>query len=80
MILEQGLRVPPLTAVVTTSEKLTPRMRDVMQKAYGCRVYEEYSTVENALFASECERGRLHVSPDVGVVRSSCADGRLALR
>ena len=75
MILEQGLHAPPLAAVVTTSEKVTPGMREVMEAAYHCRVFEEYSTVENALFASECERGRLHVSPDAGVVEILRADG-----
>ncbi|HEX7580587.1 MAG TPA: hypothetical protein VF580_11350 [Thermoanaerobaculia bacterium] len=75
MILEQGLSMPPLAAVITTSEKVTPGMRDVMQAAYRCRVFEEYSTVENALFASECEKGQLHVSPDAGVVEILRPDG-----
>jgi phenylacetate-CoA ligase len=68
---------PPLQlkAVITTSEKVTPEMRQVMAAAYGCRVYEEYSTVENLLFASECEQGRLHISPDVGIVEIVRADG-----
>lgn len=74
-VLDQGLQVPPLKAVITTSEKLTPEMRSVMERAYGCRVYEEYSTVENAVFASECESGRLHVSPDAGVVEILRPDG-----
>jgi phenylacetate-CoA ligase len=67
-ILDLGLTPPPLTAIVTTSEKVTPSMRAVMQDAFRCPVFEEYSTVENTLFASECERGRLHVSPDAGLV------------
>jgi len=74
-ILEQGLVLPPLKAVVTTSEKVTPEMRRVMERAYRCRVYEEYSTVENILFASECAHGRLHVSPDAGVVEIVRPDG-----
>lgn len=74
-ILEKNLEVPPLKAVITTSEKLTPEMRSVMEKAYSCRIYEEYSTVENALFVSECEQGRLHVSPDVGIVEILKEDG-----
>ena len=74
-ILEKGLDVPPLKAIITTSEKLTTEMRQVMEKAYGCRIYEEYSTVENSLFASECEHGRLHVSPDVGIVEILRSDG-----
>ncbi|MDQ3011956.1 MAG: hypothetical protein M3X11_14765, partial [Acidobacteriota bacterium] len=64
-----------LKAVITTSEKVTAEMRRVMESAYGCRVYEEYSTVENVLFASECEAGRLHVSPDIGVVEILRPDG-----
>ncbi|MCP9496444.1 MAG: hypothetical protein MSG64_18535 [Pyrinomonadaceae bacterium MAG19_C2-C3] len=75
LILEQGLTVPPLRAVCTTSEKVTPEMRSVMERAYGCRVHEEYSTVENVLFASECESGRLHVSPDAAVVEILREDG-----
>ncbi len=74
-ILEQGLEVPALKALVTTSEKVTPAMRDVMERAYRCRVFEEYSTVENAVFASECERGRLHVSPDACVLEILRPDG-----
>jgi phenylacetate-CoA ligase len=80
-ILDQKLEVPALKAVVTTSEKLTPEMRSIMEQAYRCRIFEEYSSVENAVFASECEAGRLHVSPDSGIVEivrengSPCAFG-----
>lgn len=75
-ILDQGLQIPPLKAVITTSEKLTTEMRSVMEKAYSCRVYEEYSTVENSVFASECASGRLHVSPDAGIVEILRPDGK----
>jgi phenylacetate-CoA ligase len=74
-IVQDSIRVPPLTAVITTSEKVTPEMREVMQRAFGCRVFEEYSTVENTVFASECPQGRLHVSPDVGLVEILRPDG-----
>lgn len=74
-ILDLKLQVPPLKAVITTSEKLTPEMRVVMEQAYGCRIFEEYSSVENVMFASECEQGRLHVSPDAGIVELLREDG-----
>jgi phenylacetate-CoA ligase len=83
LIIKQNLKVPKLKAVITTSEKLTPQMRSIMEEAYGCRIYEEYSTVENALFASECEYGSLHVSPDAGIIEilredgSSCNSGEV---
>lgn len=74
-ILLQGIQVPPLRAIITTSEKVTPQMRKIMEKAFNCRVYEEYSTVENAVFASECPFGRLHLSPDVSLVEILRSDG-----
>jgi phenylacetate-CoA ligase len=74
-ILDQKISVPRLKAIITTSEKVTPEMRKTMEEAFQCRVFEEYSTVENAVFASECEHGRLHVSPDVGIVEILRPDG-----
>lgn len=75
-VLEEGLRVdPPLKAIVTTSEKVTPGMRATMEQAFRCPVFEEYSTVENAVFASDCEHHRLHVSPDAGIVELIRSDG-----
>lgn len=75
-MLEQSLAPPPsLRAVITTSEKVTPEMRRVMEEAYGSPVFEEYSTVENISFASACEHGRLHVSPEAGIVEILRPDG-----
>lgn len=74
-ILDLNLSVPPLKAVITTSEKLSLEMRSVMEQAYRCRVFEEYGSVENVMFASECEAGKLHVSPDAGVVEILRHDG-----
>lgn len=74
-ILEENIAVPSLKAIVTTSEKVTSTMRDVMERAFRCKVFEEYSTVENAVFASECEHRRLHVSPDSGIVEVLRPDG-----
>jgi phenylacetate-CoA ligase len=74
-MLDQSLEAPEIAAIITTSEKLTDEMRGVIERAFHTKVFEEYSTVENALFASECEHGRLHVSPDVGVVEILRPDG-----
>jgi phenylacetate-CoA ligase len=74
-MIEKKISPPNLRAVITTSEKLTNEMRIIMEQAYGCRIYEEYSTVENAIFASECEHGSLHVSPDVAITEILRPDG-----
>lgn len=64
---ELALNYKPLAAI-TSSEKLTPPMRDTIRRAWGCRAYEEYGSVENCGLATECEHGRLHVSPDFGII------------
>lgn len=74
-LVDQGGAIPSLEAVVVTSEKLTPDDRAVIADAFRCVVREEYSSIENAVFASECEHGSLHVSPDVGIVEIVRPDG-----
>lgn len=74
-ILEQGIAVPQIKAIITTSEKLTNEMRQTIAAAFRCSVFEEYSTVENAVFVSECEYGRLHTSPDAAILEILRPDG-----
>lgn len=65
---EQGLDVPRLQAIITTSEKVTPMMRDVMERVFATKVYEEYGTVEDIMYVCENQQGELLVSPDAGIV------------
>ena len=39
LIVEQGIQVPELKAVLTSSEKLTKEMRDTFRKAYNCKAF-----------------------------------------
>jgi phenylacetate-CoA ligase len=75
MILEQGLAVHSPKAIITESERLEPPMRLAVERAFGARAFEEYGSVENCGLASECERGRLHVHPDFGLVEILNPDG-----
>ena len=74
-LLDGGGPRPTLRAVVATSEKLSDQHRATIAEAFSCVVREEYSSIENVVFASECEEGSLHVSPDVGVVEILRPDG-----
>jgi phenylacetate-CoA ligase len=78
MIIDQGLHVISPKAILTSSEKLTDEMRNVLQQAYGCSVFDAYSGVEAACLASECEFHRLHISPDVGIVELLTESGESA--
>ncbi len=67
-IKEAGVQVPQMKAVITSSEKLMPEMRQVMEDVYRCKTYDGWSGVEACGLVSECECGGLHISPDVGLV------------
>jgi phenylacetate-CoA ligase len=75
---QNNLKVSPLKAVITSSEKLTMEMRDTFARVYGCKTYDSYSGVEACSLISECEFGKLHVSPDVGYIEFIKEDGSYA--
>lgn len=73
--IEKKITVPELKAVITSSEKLTPEMREMFLKVYGCKTYDSYSGVEACGLISENEFGQLLVSPDVGILEILNDDG-----
>jgi len=58
----------PAKGVFTTSETVTVQARETIESAWRCKVYDRYGAVEGCVFASQCEHGRYHVSPEVGVL------------
>jgi phenylacetate-CoA ligase len=75
LISESGMEVHSPKAIITTSDKLHPHMRPVLESVFRTRAYEEYGSVENVTLATECERGRLHVHIDFGYVEILRPDG-----
>jgi phenylacetate-CoA ligase len=65
---EQGIKPPRMKAVITSSEQLTFKMRNVLEEVYQCKVYDSYSGVENCALISQHPSGDLLISPDVGIV------------
>jgi phenylacetate-CoA ligase len=69
MMIQQGITLDyEPKALVLSSEKLTPEMKEVIGRAFRARAFEEYGAVENCMLATECEYGSLHVSPDFGII------------
>jgi len=68
MIAEHGLEIYRPRAILTTSEKLTPEMRETISEVFGCPVYDGYSAYEACCHISECEHHTLHESPDMGII------------
>ena len=66
----------PARCVSTHSEMVSEQARKDMEAAFQCRLLDTYGAVENCLFAGQCEYGRYHVSPDVGIVEILDPDGK----
>jgi phenylacetate-CoA ligase len=76
--LETGTYPLPAKGVFTTSETVTDQMREAIQTAWNCKLFDRYGAVEGCLFVSQCEHGRYHVSPEIGVVEIVDHAGRPA--
>jgi phenylacetate-CoA ligase len=59
----RGLRV-----VIGNAEPVLDHQREVIEEVFGCPVRETYGMAEYVAAASECEAGRMHLWPEVGVV------------
>lgn len=73
--IEHNDKPAPAKAVFTTSETVTAEARERIETAFQCRIYDRYCAVEMCLFASQCEYGRYHVSPEVGIIEILDSDG-----
>lgn len=65
---KQQLKAPKLKSVLTSSEKLTPSMRAVIEKVFQCSVFDAYSGMEACGLISENKYGELLFSPDSGIM------------
>ena len=61
-----SLSFQPL-AVFPTSETLTPEGRELIERVFRCKVYDQYASSEGAPFVTECPAQRLHMELNTGV-------------
>jgi phenylacetate-CoA ligase len=67
-IKNNNFKAPKLKAVITSSEMLTQHFRETISEVFQCKVFDSWSGIEACGLISECEFGRLHISPDVGII------------
>jgi phenylacetate-CoA ligase len=71
------IRVQP-KLVVTGCERLFPEQRALISRAFGAPVLDFYGNEEYAVFAGDCEHGRMHLAVEMGIVEI-VRNGRPAL-
>ena len=57
-------------AVFTTAETVTPEHREVIEKAFGAKVRDQYASSEGAPFVWECECGNYHYDITTGIIEN----------
>jgi phenylacetate-CoA ligase len=59
----------------TTAEKLYRPQRDVIERVFGCKVFDCYGSSEVQNIAAECPESRMHVNADFVVIEEDKVDG-----
>ena len=60
------LKFKPI-AIATTAETLYDHYKSEIEKAFCCKVYNQYSSSEGGPFITECSEGKLHLNTDSGI-------------
>lgn len=61
----RGAAFPSLRGIVSSAETLWPQQREVIEEAFGTKVFDRYGSREVGQIASECEmHDGLHISAD----------------
>jgi phenylacetate-CoA ligase len=70
-VLDARIAMPTsLRGVFSTAEVLNEWQRELMQEAFGCKVYNQYGSREIPNIACECRHGRMHVFTDMVYLES----------
>ena len=75
-VVARGMAMPrSLLGVYPTAEVLDDRQRELMARAFGCRVFNQYGSREVPNMACECRHGRMHVFTDMVCLESVPEEG-----
>lgn len=72
----RGIKMPDsLLGVYSTAEVLNGWQRELMERAFGCKVFNQYGSREIPNIACECRHGQMHVFTDMVYLESLPIDG-----
>lgn len=67
LLRERGEKVP-VTAIITSSEVMTPGQIALMRDVFAGPIVDHYGQTERVTMAGTCEAGSFHIFPDYGIV------------
>ena len=75
-VLDAKLSLDGIRAVFTTAETVSSMQRDLMERAFGCPVADQYGSGEWTVTVSQCEQGTYHLHPEYGYLEILDESGR----
>jgi phenylacetate-CoA ligase len=63
-----GYTFDGLVVAIANAEPVSDAQREAVARAFGCPLRETYGMAEKTVAAGECEAGRLHLWPEVGLL------------
>ena len=74
--IERGRRDVQVKVAISNAEPFYRHQRERIEQAFNCQTRDMYAPAELTVAAFECERGRMHLSPDVGITEVVDDEGR----
>lgn len=74
---ERNIRLISPKAIITSAETLFDEQREIIERAFQCKVFDQYGAAEMCVFVGQCESGKYHIRPDYGIIEF-IKDGRSA--
>ena len=67
--LEKENTVVPLTTIITTAEMLLDHQRELIEKVFQCKIYDNYGSADGQGNANECKyHNGLHSSSETAIL------------
>jgi phenylacetate-CoA ligase len=66
-VAQEGIDWVRIPLAITSGETLHPAQRQLIERAFHCRVFDQYGCAELSVLAAERSCGSLHLSPDYGI-------------
>jgi phenylacetate-CoA ligase len=64
----------PLRGIFATAEKLYQPQREVIERVFGCSVFDCYGSSEVQNISAECSQGKMHINTDFVVLEEGAPD------
>jgi phenylacetate-CoA ligase len=72
---QHGQKISGIKGVFTTAEKLYNPQRELIERVFGCKVFDCYGSSEVQNIAAECAAGKMHINADFVLLEEDRVDG-----